>query len=1149
VVTITSSSLGVVWPTVNGNQATNYNIAAGTGATTSISGATTTISVNLNNGSTQTCSANQFLNSITSAGIVNCGSITFPTPATYTFSAGTGISLSQATSSSNTTTTINNTGVTSFTGQGCVTAANTTGSVSLAVSCITGNQTITFILSGDATGTASGATSITDAVTVVGLNGKALPANTTGTLQYSQGAWAINLATSSLGVYDANGKLSSYLGSSCGGGQYVTGFSATGTVACGTPPTGLTYSVAAGTGLSTSVATSSSNSTTTVTLNINNGSVQNCTAGQDVNQLSATGIISCSISVKTLAGVNTSTISVLGAGGSSVATTTNSITITSVSTSTANTWTVLQTFTGLTVNGTTTLASTTNALLLTNGSGIVSGYAGSNCSANNAPTGISATGTVQNCTAYLTGNQSVTLTISGDATGTASGATSISDSIQVTGLLGKALPSLATGTLEYTGGAWTLAPITSASTYSFSAGTGLSVSQATSTSNTTTTYTNTGVTSFNTATGTVTYTNNAGTGLSVTTSTTSSTYTLNINGGSVQTCTGGQLANSLSATGTITCQIAVQTLAGVNTSTITINGTANEITIATTTNSITLSTPQAIGTGSSPTFSNLTITNNVTSTSFVASTTATSSIANLNGTFNIPANYATAGCPWKTSDTDLGACVMDAYESVSSTASSSPTINIPILPPFTTYSTFINFNNNNEWATLNCAVGQILLFNGTLNATSGGVTYNEGQSTAANVKISHTGGNNCHIALNASPNTNATGTAIYIGGTNGEAGLVLNNMGGIYAGVGLKEASNTYMATTNNFTSDENVQDYVVATGSNSGETLANYSFHALDTASTTLLKTCVQTMTNAFTELAFYSPSFDDCGITIGPTSGSLTISAFNGENPAALSNLNYPAYPLLTLSSSSALTVNITGGTIALDAESATSSPTSTIVDNANLTLNNIAVDRNGNQTVTNLVDISGNQAAAQITTSGLTFQASAVTNMVSSTAQAYPTSSSLTINGVPVVPSTNYTTYSLQGPTTSGSGNICNGALCGGGITIPFASTITGLSWYNGSLASGSFIGMMFNASGTLVAHIATTTQSGTFAGQSAAFTAPYYALPGEYWLGIESNSPSSTMAQINQFGYGFVSSSAYIVPNSIPISTIQFRGAYVPALGTY
>jgi len=424
VITITSSSLGVVWPTINGNKSTNYNIAAGTGATSTVSGATTTVSVSLNNGATQNCSASQFVNQITSGGIVSCGSVSIPT---YTYSAGAGLSLTQATSTTNTTTTytlnlgtgcsgsnfvqtisptgtitcavpsggasstnvygangvtvvqvgisatatlntayaaiwnaletfslgltangtttlasttnsllvtntsgvvlafagsnpcganqfatgisatgtiacangvtsvngsngavtitssslgviynpswltaavtsINgatstshnnvagagisitttstaanststytNTGVTSFTGQGCVTAANSTGTVSLAVTCISGNQTITFIMNGDATGTASGATSITDTVTVIGLNGKALPALATGTLEYSGGAWKIDLATSSLGLYDANGNLSSYIGSSCSGGQFVTGFSATGTVACGTP--------------------------------------------------------------------------------------------------------------------------------------------------------------------------------------------------------------------------------------------------------------------------------------------------------------------------------------------------------------------------------------------------------------------------------------------------------------------------------------------------------------------------------------------------------------------------------------------------------------------------------------------------------------------------------------------------------------------------------------------------------------------------------------------------------------------------------------------------------------------------------------------------------------------------------------------------
>lgn len=270
---------------------------------------------------------------------------------------------------------------------------------------------------------------------------------------------------------------------------------------CGTGGGGSssTYSVIGGSGVTSTVAVGATNTTTTVTLNINNGSVQTCVSGQDSNGISALGIISCNIAVHTIAGVNTSTISFVAAGGTSIATTTNSITFTTVSTSTANTWTALQSYTqGVTVNGTTTLASTTSALLVTNASGVVSGFAGSNCSAGAAPTGHSATGTVQNCTTYLQGNQSVTLTISGDATGTASGATSINNSIQVTGLLGKALPSLATGTLEYTGGAWVLGalPLTS---YNVSCVSGCSVSTTT----TSAAITVTGGGGSNNATGTV----------------------------------------------------------------------------------------------------------------------------------------------------------------------------------------------------------------------------------------------------------------------------------------------------------------------------------------------------------------------------------------------------------------------------------------------------------------------------------------------------------------------------------------------------------------------------------------------------------------------------------------------------------------------
>jgi len=55
---------------------------------------------------------------------------------------------------------------------------------------------------------------------------------------------------------------------------------------------------------------------------------------------------------------------------------------------------------------------------------------------------------------YITGNQSITLTSSGDVSGSASGTTSITPAFTVTGLRGVALPSLATGNLRYSGGVW-----------------------------------------------------------------------------------------------------------------------------------------------------------------------------------------------------------------------------------------------------------------------------------------------------------------------------------------------------------------------------------------------------------------------------------------------------------------------------------------------------------------------------------------------------------------------------------------------------------------------------------------------------------------------------------------------------------------------
>lgn len=134
------------------------------------------------------------------------------------------------------------------------------------------------------------------------------------------------------------------------------------------------------------------------------------------NGISASGTALCG----TPSGGSSST-NVFGTNG--VTTTQTGVNATaSLDTTYAASWSALETFLkGATINGTTTLASTTNAILLTNGSGTVAAYTGTTCGGGQAPNGFSATGTFTGCVTFLTGNQTITLT--GAITG--SGATTI----------------------------------------------------------------------------------------------------------------------------------------------------------------------------------------------------------------------------------------------------------------------------------------------------------------------------------------------------------------------------------------------------------------------------------------------------------------------------------------------------------------------------------------------------------------------------------------------------------------------------------------------------------------------------------------------------------------------------------------------------
>lgn len=166
----------------------------------------------------------------------------------------------------------------------------------------------------------------------------------------ASGTPAISGVANALVTAAANGGLSAFAGSSpCSAGQFVTGISATGTVSCRSSASSTTATVTAGVGVSVSFATSSSNTTSTVTLNINNGSLQSCASGQLVNSLSATGTITCLVTINTINGLSTSTLTIAGTANQiNVTSTGNTVTLSlpqSLSTSSS------PTFNGLTLNG------------------------------------------------------------------------------------------------------------------------------------------------------------------------------------------------------------------------------------------------------------------------------------------------------------------------------------------------------------------------------------------------------------------------------------------------------------------------------------------------------------------------------------------------------------------------------------------------------------------------------------------------------------------------------------------------------------------------------------------------------------------------------------------------------------------------------
>jgi hypothetical protein len=272
-----------------------------------------------------------------------------------------------------------------------------------ATAYLTGNQSITWTPSGDVSGSASGTTAITPALVVTGIQGKAITL-ATGFLKYNGTSWSFD--NSSYQPLASNLTTLAALGNPSSNG-YVLSSNTSGVMSW--------IPVVGGGGTVTSVGLSAPTLFTVSGSPITtNGTLSFAWNGSNLNFVLADGST-----------VSTSTYALASALSSYLTTATASSTYLTIST-----------------------ASTTYQPL----DGDLTSIAGLSGTSGFAKKTAANTWTLDTNT-YLTTNQSITWTGSGDVSGTASGATAISPSITVTGIRGKSI-TLASGLLRYNGTAF-----------------------------------------------------------------------------------------------------------------------------------------------------------------------------------------------------------------------------------------------------------------------------------------------------------------------------------------------------------------------------------------------------------------------------------------------------------------------------------------------------------------------------------------------------------------------------------------------------------------------------------------------------------------------------------------------------------------------
>lgn len=284
---------------------------------------------------------------------------------------------------------------------------------------------------------------------------------------------------------------------------------------------------------------------------------------------------------------------------------------------------------------------------------------------------------------------------------------------------------------------------------------------------------------------------------------------------------------------------------------------------------------------------------------------------------------------------DIGAKINNAYAFLPSTGGQ-----IYVPAGSYSFSTAIVFGTNNKPVQLICAPGGATTLTYTGTATS--TTFNTGFSTIS----AGNGVDGCTFS-----GTSDLGVGLGVGGTQGDPGIVLNDINIINFATGIVWGNNTWNTSLINSRVQNDNKLMLFYVPNNSGERMSFTNDVFADSLSGG--QDGILFQANAVASASFTGTSFDDIGL--GLASGNeATFTGDHFENPAwnTLSTYNY-----IEASSSQGTEVTVSGGFMLNDATTALKTPTQFVLNGAVVSLTGVSIESNNNNPTTKLPAVVNN------------------------------------------------------------------------------------------------------------------------------------------------------------------------------------------------